>query len=246
MRGIKRCLVFPPCCGQVIHPVLLAANTLTPTDAPSSRAGLPDSGSGYGGTTHLELILMPVVDLRAGDTTWLSSASTEWRRLSFTTYWLLLVGCHWTPKILKKEKQGEIVRPFLSSPLSRRLLSSISSKRAFQSTKSPALLAKCRKRKSRSTQPLPRCGRRQHQVRTTGWGSSCPWLIWGDGLVTPCGLSLSLQGGVTPALPQKERAAEGGGRCSCLAWVMPGMGDAWRLQTGNRCLPKHYSSFRSI
>lgn len=64
-------------------------------------------GECCGGMAYLELILMLVVDLRAGDSTWLSSASTAWRRLSFTTYWLLLLGCHRTPNIFKKEKQEE-------------------------------------------------------------------------------------------------------------------------------------------
>lgn len=57
------------------------------------------SRPGDGDIAHLELILTPVVDLRARATMWLSSASTDWSTPSFTTYWLLLVGCHWTPKI---------------------------------------------------------------------------------------------------------------------------------------------------
>lgn len=59
-------------------------------------------GDGDGDVAHLELILMPVVDLRARATMWLSSASTDWSTPSFTTYWLVLLGCHWTPKIWKK------------------------------------------------------------------------------------------------------------------------------------------------
>lgn len=60
-----------------------------------------------GTIAHLEVILMPEWDLRAGATTWLSSARTDWSRLSFTMYWLLLEGCHSTPKILDREKQGK-------------------------------------------------------------------------------------------------------------------------------------------
>lgn len=80
--------------------------------------GCPIRAVVCGDIAHLELILMPVVDLRAGDTTWVSSASTDWRRLSFTMYWLLLVGCHSTPKILKKEKKGEKKCNLFSLPLS--------------------------------------------------------------------------------------------------------------------------------
>lgn len=102
-----------------------AANTLNSNRSTFITCQAAGFGQWYGGDiTHLELILMPVVDLRAGDTTWLSSDSTDWRRLSFTMYWLLLVGCHSTPKILKKAKQGEKMQPLLSSPLPRRLLSS--------------------------------------------------------------------------------------------------------------------------
>lgn len=169
--------------------------------------GCPIRAVVCGDITHLELILMPVVDLRAGDTTWVSSASTDWRRSSFTMYWLLLVGCHSTPKILKKEKKGEKNATFSLFPSPQVIcLLSISSKRAFQTTVSSASLAKCRKGKSGKAQPLPRW-RRQRQVRTTARGCSCRWLLWGDGLVTLGRLSLSLQGGVTLAQPQKERGA---------------------------------------
>lgn len=71
--------------------------SLVPCRATPSR-----QGHGDGDIAHLELILMPVVDLRARATMWLSSASTDWSTPAFTTYWLLLVGCHWTPKIWKK------------------------------------------------------------------------------------------------------------------------------------------------
>lgn len=135
--------------------------------------------------THLELILMPERDLRAGATTWLSSARTDWRRLPFTTYWLLLEGCHSTPKILEKEKEGEKNATFFSLPLSPGDFSlSISRKRTCQSTKSPTSLAKCRKGKSRRAHLLPRCGRRQHQVRTTARGCSHLWLMQVDRVVT--------------------------------------------------------------
>lgn len=120
---------------------------------------------------HLEVILMLEWDLRAGATVWLSSARTDWSRLSFTTYWLLLEGCHSTPKILEKEKQGQKKKknptffPLALSPGDFSLY--ISKKRTFWSTKSPTSLAECRKGKSIRACLLPRCGRRQHQVRTS-------------------------------------------------------------------------------
>lgn len=121
--------------------------------------------------THLEVILMPERDLRAGATVWLSSARTDWSRLSFTTYWLLLEGCHSTPKILEREKQGEKkckkcnLFSLALSPGNFSLY--ISRERTFWSTKSPTSLAKCKKGKSIRTCLLPRCERRQHQVRTS-------------------------------------------------------------------------------
>lgn len=154
MRGeaVKRCVVFPPCHARLLHPVILAACTMLyhPSWQESSEhfnsnrctfipCQAAEFGQWYGDITHLELILMPVVDLRAGDTTWLSSASTDWRRLSFTMYWLLLVGCHSTPKVLKKEKQGEKMQPFLPSPLPRRFLSSLLAAKELSSSQNNPL-----------------------------------------------------------------------------------------------------------
>lgn len=95
--------VVPRCCTRLVgkQPTLqLQQMHVQPTPA-------AQFGQWCAGIAYLELILMLVVDLRAGDSTWVSSASTAWRRLSFTMYWLLLVGCHWTPNIFKKEKQEE-------------------------------------------------------------------------------------------------------------------------------------------
>jgi len=150
--AVKSCLVFPLCHAQVLHHVPLAASTrlCQPSHQESSQhlnshryTFIPCQAAWfrlwYGGITHLELILMLVVDLRAGNSTWLSSASTDWRRLSFTTYWLLLVGCHSTPKILKKEKQGEKTQPFLFFLLLRRFFSPLLAAKELSSPQNPLL-----------------------------------------------------------------------------------------------------------
>lgn len=116
---------------------------------------------------HLEVILMPEWDLRAGASRWLSSARTDWSTLSFTTYWLLLEGCHSTPKILEKEKKpGEKKKmqpfpPFTSPqeislfPLAEEELSSSQSHLLH--------LQNVGKEKPEE----PGCGTRQHQLRTS-------------------------------------------------------------------------------
>lgn len=60
--------------------------------------------------------------------------------------------------------------------------------KTFQLTKSPTSLAKCGKGQSIRACLLPRCGRRQHQVRTSR-GCSHPWLMQMGRVVTPQGLA---------------------------------------------------------